>query len=595
MYSAPPITTPLHLESVIGAVFYEIPDAVVIADARSCIAQVNPALERTFGYTQDELRGRSARILYEHESEFPEAQELHSGSAAMRPYLARYRRRDGSVFAGETVGGTMRDASGAFAGSVAIVRDVSARAPAAQQAAASVDRLTDALEALDEGFSLWDRDDRLVLCNTPYRKMYPVCAPHMVPGARFEDLVRFAVENGEFDVPEEEREAWMRERVSRHRSPPPRPFEQRHRDGRWLLISEHRTRDGGVAGIRMDISMRKRAELALARLSAIGSRPGVTIEHKMHELLELGCAHFELPVGALNVLDGDTLTVRHSVSPIDGLAPGVTYPVQGTPCGHTLDSGTVVDMSGKQGDFAPMFEHLGLGAYLGAPFTVHGRAHGTVCFFGAAREQGFTESDQELLRVIARWVGHEVERQEAQDELDRTRGELERLAAIDELTGLLNRRAIFEFGNGEFERARRYAHPMCVLVLDLDHFKRVNDTLGHAAGDRVLKSVASCCRNVVRSVDAVGRLGGEEFTLVLVQTGKETGVEIAERIRAAVTYVFVVPGMRVSTSIGVAELGCGDDDFEALLARADAALYEAKDRGRNRVCVAPPCRTPNVA
>jgi diguanylate cyclase (GGDEF)-like protein len=192
-------------------------------------------------------------------------------------------------------------------------------------------------------------------------------------------------------------------------------------------------------------------------------------------------------------------------------------------------------------------------------------------------------------------VGHEVERQEAQDELERTRAELERHAAIDELTGLLNRRAVFEFGHGEFARARRYAQPMCVLALDLDHFKRVNDTLGHAAGDRVLKGVAACCRNVVRNVDAVGRIGGEDFTLVLVQTGNETGLEIAERIRAAVNCVFVVPGVRVSASIGVAELDAADTDFETLLARADAALYRAKDEGRNRVHVAPACRTPNVA
>jgi len=597
MPSASPNTSPLHLDTVIGALFHEIADAVVVADAHSRIAQVNPALERTFGYTLDELRGRSAGILYEHESEFPRPQELHSGSAVptMRPFLAHYRRRDGSVFAGETVSGTMRDASGGIAGAVAIVRDISARVHAEREAAATVERLTDALEALDEGFSLWDRDDRLVLCNTPYRRMYPVSASRMVPGAPFEDLVRYAVENGEFEVPESERAAWLRERVHHHRTPPPQPFEQRHRDGRWLLVSEHRTRDGGIAGIRVDISARKRTELSLARLSAIGSRPGVTVEHKMRELLEVGCAHFELPGGAVNVLNEDTFTVQHSLSSADGLAVGVSYPAQGTPCGHALASGEVVGLTGKQADVAPMFEHLGVGAYLGAPFMVNGRAHGTVCFFGASRAQPFSESDQELLRVIARSVGHEVERQQAQNELDRTRTELERLAAIDELTGLLNRRALFEFGNGEFERARRYGHAMCVLVLDLDHFKRVNDTLGHAAGDRVLRGVAACCRNVVRNVDAVGRVGGEEFTLVLVQTGQETGVEIAERIRAAVNCVFVVPGMRVSASIGVAELCAADGDFELLLARADAALYQAKDLGRNQVCVAPECCTHNVA
>lgn len=594
MYSAPPITSPLHLETVLGAVFHGVTDAVVVADAQGCIALVNPALERTFGYARHELRGRSTRILSEHETEIPDPQETHSDAPAA-PYVASYRRRDGSVFPGETVGSTMRDATGGFAGSLAIVRDISARVQAERETAAARERLTDALEALHEGFSLWDRNDRLVLCNTPYRKLYPVCASRLVPGAHFDELVRYALDNGEFEVPASEREAWLRERVSRHREPPARPFEQHHADGRWLLVSEHRTRDGGVVGIRMDISARKRTELALARLSALGSQSNLDIAQKMRKLLELGCAHFQQPIGSVSMLEDDTLTVHHAVSPAAGLAAGVRYPVHGTPCGQTLALGDVVDLAGEQAAVAPMFEHLGVGAYLGAPYTVDGHARGTVCFFGASRAQPFGESDRELLRVIARWVGHEIERQQALDALDRTRTELERLAAIDELTGLLNRRAVFEFGHGEFARARRYAHPMCVLVLDLDHFKRVNDTLGHAAGDRVLKSVAACCRNVVRNVDAVGRLGGEEFTLVLVQTGKETGTEIAERIRAAVNCVFVVPGMRVSASIGVAEQCAADEDFEALLARADAALYRAKDDGRNQVRVAPECRTPNVA
>ena len=602
MYSAPLMTSPLHIDTVLRALFHEVSDAVAIADAQCCIAHVNPALERTFGYTLDELRGQSARILYENESQFPDPEKSDSYPAFATgagevpgSYLANYRRRDGSTFPGETVGGTMRDVSGGFAGLLVIMRDVSARVRAEREAETSHTRLCDALEALHEGFSLWDREDRLVLCNTQYRTLYPASAPLMVPGVRFEDLARHAVENREFDVPEAEREAWLSARVQQHRSPPSQPFEQHHRDGRWLLVSEHRTRDGGLVGICTDISARKRAELSLARLSAIGSRPGVSIEHKMMELLELGCAHFELPIGVLSVLEEDTFTVQHAVSPAHGLAPGVSYPVNGTPCGHTLASGTVVDLTGEQASIAPRFEQLGIGAYLGAPYLVNGRAHGTVCFFGAHRTQPFGEANHELLRVIARWVGHEFERQLALDELDRARAELERLAAIDELTGLLNRRAVFEFGNAEFGRARRYGHRMCVLMLDLDHFKRVNDTLGHAAGDRVLRGVAACCRNVVRNVDAVGRVGGEEFTLVLVQTGQETGIEIAERIRAAVMHVFVVPGMRVSASIGVAELCTSDNDFEALLARADTALYEAKESGRNNVRVAPECRAPHVA
>jgi diguanylate cyclase (GGDEF)-like protein len=164
---------------------------------------------------------------------------------------------------------------------------------------------------------------------------------------------------------------------------------------------------------------------------------------------------------------------------------------------------------------------------------------------------------------------------------------LEQEARSDPLTGCANRRYFLELAGGEVARARRYPEEVSVLMLDLDHFKDINDRHGHAAGDLVLQRLVLTCRAALREEDAIGRLGGEEFAILLPQTGADRALEVAERLRVAVAGVEIAadggPPIRFTTSIGVATLAEGDLGVGALLARADRALYEAKSRGRNRV------------
>jgi two-component system cell cycle response regulator len=161
---------------------------------------------------------------------------------------------------------------------------------------------------------------------------------------------------------------------------------------------------------------------------------------------------------------------------------------------------------------------------------------------------------------------------------------LRRLATTDGLTGTDNRHSFLERGAEEFERARRYGKHLSAVMLDADLFKRINDTYGHSAGDVVLVSVAATCRAVIRNLDCVGRLGGEEFGICLPETGLEAALAVAERLRdeiAANPVPFGTVRIAASVSIGVAEIGPDDRDFAGLLARADHALYRAKQSGRN--------------
>jgi diguanylate cyclase (GGDEF)-like protein len=160
------------------------------------------------------------------------------------------------------------------------------------------------------------------------------------------------------------------------------------------------------------------------------------------------------------------------------------------------------------------------------------------------------------------------------------------LARTDELTGLANRRAFYEAGERALEWARRYDHPLSLVMLDIDHFKRINDMRGHAAGDAALRGLAETLRSGVRAADVVGRLGGEEFALLLPQTPLGDAAAHAERLRAAIGQTIVVhqrEEVRFTCSFGVAQMQ-GSDDLDALIARADAALYRAKEEGRDRVC-----------
>ncbi|HEV7165481.1 MAG TPA: two-component regulator propeller domain-containing protein [Gammaproteobacteria bacterium] len=167
--------------------------------------------------------------------------------------------------------------------------------------------------------------------------------------------------------------------------------------------------------------------------------------------------------------------------------------------------------------------------------------------------------------------------------------DLENLATTDGLTRLYNRRTFLQRAESEFERSRRYGRPLSVLMLDVDHFKMVNDNHGHEVGDRVLRVLADEFRRNLRQQDVLGRYGGEEFVAYLPETFPGVAQEVAERLRKSIESLRVPverDSIRITLSIGIATLRPHDRDISALIISADQALYEAKQQGRNRVVVA---------
>jgi diguanylate cyclase (GGDEF)-like protein len=171
-------------------------------------------------------------------------------------------------------------------------------------------------------------------------------------------------------------------------------------------------------------------------------------------------------------------------------------------------------------------------------------------------------------------------------DLIRNAEQLEKLATTDSLTGLYNRRHFLASAGAEWSRFQRYYRSVSVLMIDIDHFKSVNDRYGHAVGDEAICAVARGCLDGKRKSDVVGRLGGEEFAMLLPETNLTYAEKVAERIRkkiAAQTLATHGVSFKLTVSIGVAEATVSMSGFDALMHAADQALYQAKAEGRNRV------------
>jgi diguanylate cyclase (GGDEF)-like protein len=181
-------------------------------------------------------------------------------------------------------------------------------------------------------------------------------------------------------------------------------------------------------------------------------------------------------------------------------------------------------------------------------------------------------------RIVQARVSHVLNLQAAAQKL-------EHLARTDSLTGACNHGHLLETGSKEVHRSKRYIRTLSVLMIDIDHFKSVNDTYGHGIGDDALKKTVEVLYGELRAEDTLGRLGGEEFAVVLPETGIAGAAQVAERLRFAVSEIVIktpTGSLSFTVSIGVAE-GAKEDDFQEILKRADDAMYQAKGQGRNQV------------
>jgi diguanylate cyclase (GGDEF)-like protein len=236
------------------------------------------------------------------------------------------------------------------------------------------------------------------------------------------------------------------------------------------------------------------------------------------------------------------------------------------------------------------------------PTEFIGVIQGEVCFATVRDLRGQIKGEEEWERTKKEFVEKARERDQYSRELQVMRDlykeklreikemkdTIELLSYTDELTGICNRRFFIQLLTLEVERQKRYPYPLSLLMIDIDDFKHYNDTNGHLAGDQVLKAIARLIEKAVRQTDIVARFGGEEFTAILINAGKEEGLDIAERVRRNVAETHfpnerAQPKGKLTVSIGVAMFEPFMATPDAFLHEADKALYRAKRAGRNRV------------
>jgi diguanylate cyclase (GGDEF)-like protein len=365
-------------------------------------------------------------------------------------------------------------------------------------------------------------------------------------------------------------------------------------DGRTLLGQKRMIEVDGVAllvGASMDVSEWKRADALMVsdhhvlELIAGGS--------ELPLVLDALCRRMEmhLPGALCSILlvDVDGVHLRHGAAP--SLPPGFLSALDGVPlepaagfCGAAVASGEPVIVeniasSPLWASYVDLTSQYGLRACWATPFFSATRQ--VLGAFAIYYRQPQCPGDKDL-KVIA----HATRLASVAVERWQQISELKRLASTDQLTGLGNRAHFMDSAAAELRRSDRFRRELTMLMIDLDFFKRINDRHGHAAGDEALRVFSKVLVRETRAFDLLGRIGGEEFAVVLTETGSDAGLQIAERLRSAVeaaSFVFQESGpIRFTVSIGAALLQSGDN-LDSLLARADGALYRAKHAGRNRV------------
>lgn len=315
------------------------------------------------------------------------------------------------------------------------------------------------------------------------------------------------------------------------------------------------------------------------------------LEERFERITRLAQLILGTPIAAISLIDSD----RQWFKSIQGLDVSETSRAVSF-CGHTILQNEVMIVSDARNDprFAanPLVTHAPkIVFYAGCPIRARdGSKIASLCAIDH-QPRTLTPEEEQALRDLAKIAESELIgafQSAAQQELLAEVDAVRRQSQVDSLTRLWNRTSILELLHAEVSRARRENRGVGVIMVDIDHFKEINDSLGHPAGDEVLRQAARRMLGAVREVDALGRYGGEEFMVVLGRCeGLEAATHVAERIRERVATAQIVTkfgevSTAVSLGVSFGEHVCPDDE-QALIAAADAALYRAKHAGRNRV------------
>jgi diguanylate cyclase (GGDEF)-like protein/PAS domain S-box-containing protein len=418
-----------------------------------------------------------------------------------------------------------------------VVRQRAEAEAAIADARKSHERLREAIDILPQGIVFLDAEGRYILWNKKYAEIYNRSSDLFKPGARLQDTIRVGVERGDYPAAIGREEEWIAERLSKLYHPGER-HEQILADGRCILIEERLTGDGGIIGLRVDITELKQREASFRLLFDSNPVPMIVCaldDERILSVNEAAIKHYGFARS-----DFETLTIRHL---------------------QAFESELPWAGSGEQTN-----------ELLAARAWKHVRADGSLIDLAIYSCQlAYRDQPAVLLALM--------------DITERKRSEtrLTFMAHHDGLTGLPNRNSLRQRLDEMLVQTRRSSEKVAVLFLGIDHFKVVNDTLGHGVGDKLLRGVARRLRSSLREEDALARLSSDEFAII--QSGitrPEDVVLLARRLLEAIGEPYLLDGHSVviGASIGIAMAPGDGEDPERLLKHADMALSRAKNDSR---------------
>src|SRR5258707_8696021 len=419
-----------------------------------------------------------------------------------------------------------------------IVRKRAEAEAAIADARKSHERLREAIDILPQGIVFLDAEGRYILWNKKYAEIYSRSSNLFQPGARLQDTIRIGVERGDYREAIGREEEWIAERLTKLFRPGER-HEQILADGRCILIEERLTEDGGIIGLRVDITELKQREASFRLL--FDSNPVPMIVCALDDERILGVNDAAIAHYGYSRVEFEKLTIGN-VQAFDSQPPWAGD--------HSSDELT-----------ARIWKHV--------------RADGALIDLAIySRQLVYGDRPAVLLALM--------------DITERKRAEarLTFMAQHDGLTGLPNRGLLRQEMDEILLHGRRSADKIAVLILGLDNFKSVNDTLGHGAGDKLLRGVAKRLRSTLREEDALARLNSDEFAIVQSGVARpEDAVLLAQRLLEAISDPFLLDGHSVviGASIGIAMSPGDGEESEKLLKSADMALSRAKNEFRGSV------------
>jgi diguanylate cyclase (GGDEF)-like protein/PAS domain S-box-containing protein len=412
-------------------------------------------------------------------------------------------------------------------------------------------RIIESFDHLESGIFLYDADDRLVFSNRRAREIYSHVADMLVPGTSYVDLLRAFHQRGLHVEQHLSEDEYVAMRLARHRAEVPEDYEVQLRSGRWYLVSDRRTEDGGVIGFRLDITERKHAERQLADSEArFRSLLSMTSDWYWEQDAQYRFKHISAGMQRATGVDPETrygkprweipfLGITREQMDAHRREVEAHKPFRDFEYAYALPSGEVwwVSVSGE-----PVFDEQGnFAGYRGIGANITERKH--------------------------------IEAQVRQ------------LAEFDFLTGLPNRLLLSQRFDFAVRQCQRSNDRIALLFIDLDHFKIINDSLGHPTGDKILAECAGRLSRATRSTDTVARLGGDEFVVLLPGANEANHVaNVADTLVHALSQPHYIDGreLAVTPSIGITIWPTDGEDLSTLIKNADMAMYHAKSQGRNQ-------------